>query len=290
MKYLENKISIIGGDLRIKKLAEMMAKDGFDVYTYGLNDIENVNKCGSINELVASSNVIIGPVPFSSNGRAINATFSDTEILLTDFTNELSNKTLIAGAIKDNVYELLEGKNIEVIDILKREELSVLNSISTAEGAIQIAMEQTEITLTGSNILILGFGRIGKVLAKMLMGIGANVYCEARKPQDLAWIQAFGYVPIDLKDLNENLNKFDIIINTIPNIILDETNLCNVKRDCLIIDLASSPGGVDREEVKRQNIKFVWALSLPGKVAPITSAKYIKETIYNVLNIKIKGE
>lgn len=281
---MKDKISIIGGDLRIKKLAEILTKDGINVYTYGLEEIENVNKCNTISELISSSDTIIGPIPFSSNEKTINTTFSNEEILITDFTSELSNKTFIAGAIKDNVYKQLEGKNVKIIDILKREELSVLNSISTAEGAIQIAMEQTEITLHGSNILILGFGRIGKVLAKMLTGIGANVYCEARKPEDLAWIQALGYIPIDLKYLNENLNKFDIIMNTIPNIILDKNNLNKVKEECLIIDLASNPGGVDREEVKKQNIKFIWALALPGKVAPTTSAKYIKETIYNVLN------
>lgn len=280
---MRDKISIIGGDLRIKKLAEMMTKDGIKVYTYGLDIQDNVIQCNSIKELVQSSDIIIGPVPFCSNGRTINATFSNEEILLTDFTKELNGKRFIAGAIKENVYELLKDKNVEIIDILKREELSVLNSISTAEGAIQIAMENTEITLSGSNILILGFGRIGKVLAKMLDGIGANVYCEARKPQDLAWIQAFGYTTIDLKNLNQNLDKFDVIMNTIPSVVLDESNLDKVKQDCLIIDLASNPGGVDREEVKRRKIKFVWALSLPGKVAPVTSAKYIKETIYNIL-------
>lgn len=277
-----DKISIIGGDLRIKKLAEMMTEDGISVYTYGIES-DNCIKCNSIKELLDSSNIIIGPVPFSSNNKTINATFSDNEILITDFTKEIKDKTFIAGAIRENVYELLQNKNVEIIDILKREELSVLNSISTAEGAIQIAMEQTEITLTGSNILILGFGRIGKVLSKMLSGIGANVYCEARKQEDLAWIQALGYTPIHLKDLDKNLNKFDIIMNTIPNIILNQSNLDKVKKDCLIIDLASNPGGVDKEEVKKKNIKFVWALALPGKVAPITSAKYIKETIYNIL-------
>lgn len=282
---MKDKISIIGGDLRIKKLAEMLAKDGIKVYTYGLDAQENVIQCNSIKELVQSADIIIGPVPFCSNGRTINATFSNEEILLTDFVKELNGKTFIAGAIRENVYELLKDKDVEIIDILKREELSVLNAISTAEGAIQIAMEQTDITLTGSNILVLGFGRIGKVLSKMLAGIGANVYCEARKPQDLAWIQAFGYTPIDLKNLDENLNKFDVIINTIPSVVLDSNNLDKIKQDCLIIDLASNPGGVDREEVKKKNIKFVWALSLPGKVAPVTSAKYIKETVYNILNI-----
>ena len=280
-----DKISIIGGDLRIKKLSEMLSKDGIKVYTYGLDEQENIVQCSSIRELIESSDIIIGPVPFSSNNKTINATFSNEEILLTDFTKDLNGKTFIAGAIRENVYELLKEQNVQIIDILEREELSVLNSISTAEGAIQIAMEQTDITLCGSNILILGFGRIGKILAKMLDGIGANVYCEARNHKDLAWVQSYGYTPIHLKDLNENLNKFDVIINTIPSVILDASNLDKIKQDCLIIDLASNPGGVDRDEVNKRKLKFVWALALPGKVAPVTSAKYIKDTIYNVLNI-----
>ena len=81
-------------------------------------------------------------------------------------------------------------------------------------------MEQTLKTIHGSNILVMGFGRIGKILAKMLHGIGANVYCEARKDSDIAWIEAYGYKKIHLRNLKENVDKFDIIINTIPSMIL----------------------------------------------------------------------
>ena len=135
----------------------------------------------------------------------------------------------------------------------------------------------------------MGFGRIGKVLSNMLKGIGAKVACEARKTSDLAWIKAYGYEPIPIANLKENLNRFDIIINTIPYIILDKDNLENVKRDALVIDVASNPGGVDREAIKEQKIKFIWALSLPGKVAPVTSAEFIKETLYNIFD-ELKGE
>ena len=176
-----------------------------------------------------------------------------------------------------------------MIDILKREDLSVLNAVSTAEGTIKIAIEETPKNLHGSNILVLGFGRIGKVLSNMLKGLGAKVSCEARKNSDLAWIKAYGYEPIPLPTLKDNLNRFDIIINTIPYIILDKENLENVKRDALVIDLASNPGGVDRDEIKNQKIKFIWALSLPGKISPVTSAEFIKETLYNIFN-EIKGE
>ena len=86
-----------------------------------------------------------------------------------------------------------------------------------------------------------------------------------------------------LDELDNELNQFDIIINTIPHIILNKEKLKLLKRDCLIIDIASNPGGVDRKAVKEIGIKLIWALSLPGRVAPITSAEFIKETLENIL-------
>ena len=168
-------------------------------------------------------------------------------------------------------------------DFLDDEDFAIYNSIPTAEGAIEIAMRETKMTINSSNCLVLGYGRIGKVLAKMLTGIGAKVYCEARKNEDIAWIKAYGYEPIHLNDLDGTLSKFDIIINTIPFQILDENRLDMLKKDVVIIDLASNPGGVDRKAAREKNIKVIWALSLPAKVAPLTSAEFIKETLYHVL-------
>lgn len=280
------KISIIGGDLRIAKLADMLVEEGVEVFTYGLEEYESAEfiKCSSIEEAANASDVILGPIPFSSNGENINTPFGKEKINIIHLFDTIKNKTLIAGAIKQPLFNSAADKDIEIIDILKREELSVLNAISTAEGAIKIAIEETQKTIHGSNILVMGFGRIGKILAKMLYGIGANVSCEARKNSDLAWIKAYGYNPIPLKDLNENLYKFDIIINTIPYVIIDKSNIENIRKDCLLIDLASNPGGVDKEIVKEKNIRYILALSLPGKIAPVTSAEFIKETLYNIFN------
>lgn len=281
-----NKISIIGGDLRIVKLAEMLIEEGVEVFTYGLENSELVdeNKSNMLQEAIEKSDIVLGPIPFSSNGKTINTPFGNDKILVSDFMDCLTGKTLIAGSIKPDIYEIASEKNIKVIDILKREELAVLNAVSTAEGTIKIAIEETPRNLHRSNILVLGFGRIGKILSNMLKGLGANVACEARRNSDLAWIKAYGYEPIPISNLKDNLNRFDIIINTIPYIILDKDNLENVKKEALVIDLASNPGGVDRNAIKEKKIKFVWALSLPGKVAPITSAEFIKETLYNIYN------
>ena len=280
-----NKIAIIGGDLRIVKLSEMLVNEGAQVYTYRLENADNIEtkKCESLEEAIEFADVILGPIPFSSNGDVINSPFSKEKIKVQDIINLARGKMLIAGSIKPEVYEQANDLQVKVVDIMKREELSVLNAISTAEGAIKIAIEETPKNLHGSNILVLGFGRIGKVLSHMLNGLGAKVSCEARKNSDLAWIKAYGYDAIPLSELNENLYKFDIIINTIPYIVLDKEALENVKEDALVIDLASNPGGVDRKAIKEKQIKFVWALSLPGKISPITSAEFIKETLFNVV-------
>ncbi|MGE5328655.1 MAG: NAD(P)-dependent oxidoreductase, partial [Deltaproteobacteria bacterium] len=164
------------------------------------------------------------------------------------------------------------------------EEMSVLNAIPTAEGAIQLALEEMPITLHDSKALVLGYGRIGKVLSKMLHGIGAKVYVAARKYSDLAWIEANGYTPIRMSDFSVWLNEFDVIFNTVPHVILDAKELQNIKMNALIVDLASKPGGINFEKAKEIGLKAIWALSLPGKVAPVTAAKYIKDTIYNIIS------
>ena len=183
------------------------------------------------------------------------------------------NLKIITGNISEDIEGIANTNKNHIIDVLKNEGLAVLNAIPTAEGAIQIAIEKSNITIHNSNCLVMGFGKIGKNLAKMLKGFGANVYCEARKPSDIALIDALGYNSIDLKDLNCNLDKFDFIFNTIPCIILNYTNLNNIKKECIIIDLASKPGGVDFEYAKNLGLKAIWALALPRKSSSKDSCK-----------------
>ena len=284
---MEKSIAVVGGDLRVVKLIEMLVKDGYKVYTYALENsedllnLETVEMCPTLEEALSNSKVVVGPIPLSSDRRRLSTPFGRNSVELEEFVEAMRDKHLIAG----NIYikEELENAGVEFTDLLRREEFNVLNTIATAEGTLQIAMEETQRTVHGSNVLVMGFGRIGKVLAKMLDGIGAKVYCEARKDEDISWIKAYGYNPIHLNDLNNELGKFDIIINTIPFQILDEERLNLVNKDVVLIDLASNPGGVDRKVAKEKGIKVIWALSLPGKVAPLTSAQFIKETIYHVL-------
>lgn len=281
--------TIIGGDLRIIKLARILSEDGNTVYAYGVEKAEELKGnskiilCDKLQGAVKNSEIIIGPIPFSSNGKDINSPFSDEQISIRELMHVINAKILIAGSITPEVYDLANDEYIEIIDIIKREELAVLNTISTAEGTIEIIIENTNKILHGSNVLILGFGRIGKVLARKLAGLSAKVTCAARKDEDLAWIKAYGHMATNINSIGENLSEYDVIINTVPHLILTEEKIKYIKDECLLVDLASNPGGIDKKAAKNKNLKLIWALALPGKVAPVTTAEFIKDTVYNIL-------
>ena len=279
-------ITIIGGDSRIEELVKFLEQDKNEICLYGLEKSKKLKHLKSSNTMqcaIKNSDLIITSIPLSKDGIYINTPLSDKKILIKELFEIVKNKKIITGNITSEIQNIIKFENnIEIVDVLKFEELTVLNSIPTAEGAIQIAMEKSNITIHNSKCLVLGFGRIGKILAKMLLGIGAKVYCEARKEQDIAWIQSYGYNAIYLKDLNKYLSEFDFIFNTIPYLILDKTNLKLLKQDCILIDLASKPGGIDFEEANKLHIKNDWALALPGKVAPKTAACYIYKIIKKI--------
>ena len=281
--------AVVGGDLRTIKLAKILAKEGNMVYTYGLEkaeelkEIKNIIFCEKLIEAVKMVQVVIGPIPFSSDGININMPFSDGKLSIREFMHNLNAKILIAGTIAPDVYELANDEYIEIVDIMKREELAVLNTIATAEGAIEIAIANTNKIFHGSNVLVLGFGRIGKVLARKLAGLSTKVTCAARKEEDLAWIKAYGHKGININQIDKNLSEFDVIINTVPQMILTAEKLGYVKQECLLIDLASNPGGIDKKVAKEKGLQLIWALALPGKVAPTTTAEFIKDKIYNIL-------
>lgn len=283
-----NNIGILGGDLRIVFLSQILAEDGYKVYTYGIekNNVSNGNiiECKTINEMCKICDCIISAIPFSKDGIYINAPFSDKEIRVDDTLKILANKKLIAGAIKQEVKE--KASNVDIIDLMNDERFTMLNVIPTVEGAIQIAMENTDITINDSRCLVLGFGRIGKLLSKTLKEFGANVSCMARKEKDLGLIKLFGYKDIAINTLSESLDEYNIIINTVPALVLDDKKLKLLKEinsNVTIIELASSPGGIDSEKAQEYGMKIINAQGLPGKVAPLTAAKYIKETLDKII-------
>ena len=250
---------IIGGDKRNLFLAKKLSKDGENVKVFGFDRINdeffannNIKKITNEKELLneleerethakskeierkteaeckelpretifennlkidkQNKKLIIGPIPYSTDGKTLYAPFCNKKLDI----DLLKDKKIIAGKIPK------EAADKESIDILENEYFTIKNTVPTAEGAIAKAIELTEINIDKSNIMVLGFGRVGKTLCYKLKNLGANVYAEARKERDLAWIDVFGYNAIPLEKINENICKMDIIFNTIPELILDK--------------------------------------------------------------------
>lgn len=261
------KIHIIGEDSRTVNLRK--------IYENDIVKIENAD-------------IIFCPIPFSKDGKIVNNSNITIDELINNIKN--TNKRLITGAIKEDVINKLKENNIDVIDIMEYEEFAIKNAVATSEGAIKKAIEMTDITLNKSNILILGFGRIGKCLARNLEGFGANIYCEARKNKDIALIQSMGYNEVDLDNLDDVLSQMDIIFNTISHMILNNKRVKLLKKSACVIDLASVPGGVDFEELARREINTNWYLAVPSKDSPYSAALYIKETLENIMKEEDKWE
>lgn len=252
------KVHVIGEDSRSKNLRNLYMEQGTDI---------------------VKADIIFCPIPFTRD----NVTINTTNIKIEELLEKIGGKILISGVIKDNIREILENNNIRYIDIMEYEEFNILNAQATSEGAIKKAIEMTDKTLNNSNILILGYGRIGKMLAHNLSGFTSKIFVEARKEKDIALIKTMGYNEVGLDRLDEYLEHMDIIFNTIPSMILDKSRVDKLKKNVCIIDLASNPGGVDFEYCALKNINTCWYLAVPSKDSPLSAAMYIKDTVDKII-------
>ena len=167
--------------------------------------------------------------------------------------------------------------------IFEIETVAVKNAVPTAEGAIMTAMEESEKTLFGSDNLILGYGRCGKILAHTLKGLGANVSVSYRKQLDLAYISAYNYNPIKFDDIEKVIGKYDFIFNTIPALVLNKKVLNCVSKNATIIDIAQAPGGVDYNYARSIGLRALYCPGLPGRIAPVTAAEILKEAVETIV-------
>lgn len=278
---------VIGGDMRQLKLAQLLAADGHTVHTYAL-DFEPRQYPGLIPEETLTrlhrADCVILPLTVSSGAGRLNAPLTSSEPQLSTILDQLSPRQFLCGGrIDPETAALAQVRGLILRDYFAREELAVANAVPTAEGALQLAMEHLPITIHGARVLVIGFGRVGRITAQRFAALGARVSAAARSYAQLAWAQAMGLGAEELNHLTGWLCGYDLVVNTVPAPVLGREELEDLKAECLIIDLASNPGGVDLTAAEELGLQVIRALSLPGKVAPVTAGAAIKSTIYNML-------
>lgn len=158
------------------------------------------------------------------------------------------------------------------------EEYQIANAQLTAEGAV--ALLRPETGLSGAHVLLLGYGRIARLLARELQKAGALVTAAARSGEQRAWAEAEGIEALPLDALSGALDRFDVIIGTIPAPVLTEPLLALVRKDALLLELASAPGGIDAAAAHERGLRYIRAPGLPAKYAPERAAVILRDAVY----------
>lgn len=283
-------IVVVGGDRRQIHLANQLANRWQEGPVYallleeGYSLLERQVLSSREMGILSQCDVVIFPLPLLGQDGMLHTPLSPQKVGLAECLSLLSqNAIALGGKIPSSALELAGQKGLTLIDYIEREEFSVLNAVPTAEGAVAIALQQLPITLFEADCMVIGYGRIGKVLARLLASFGAKVTVAARSSRDLAWIRADGHQSVPLSQLEAHLPQMDVIFNTAPALVLDQQALSRLSPGCLVVDLASHPGGVDFQAAEKLGLPVQQALSLPGKTAPVTAAAITLDTIFHIL-------
>lgn len=265
------RIAVTGGDRRQDLLAELLAADGHE--TQLIHAAEDLY-------FLDGADLTVFPLPACRD----DGTVTDAGLTASELFLHMPHGSVAAGGrIPPSFYGMAELRGVTLHDYTKREDFAIANALATAEGALGIAIMQMDVTLQGAACLVVGNGRIGKLLARKLALLGADVTVSARRADDLTWVKTDGHAAVHTAAVADVAGRFDVIFNTVPVMVLDVPVLEKTRPGALIIDLASKPGGVDFDAAQALGRRTVWALSLPAKTAPRSAAAYVRDSLYHIM-------
>ncbi|WP_068672567.1 dipicolinate synthase subunit DpsA [Oceanobacillus sp. Castelsardo] len=275
----ELNILILGGDNRYLEVINILASNNMNVFLNGFNKLSLENP--SIHNLETSDtdfsimDAILLPVSGTDKEGEIEATYSNASIKLTEKQLQQTPEhcTIYTGISNDFLEKIASNRNL--VRLFARNDIAIYNSIPTAEATLKIAIEETDVTIHGSEVLVIGFGRVGITVARLFAALGAKVTVTARKSEHFARIAEMGLKSIETNRIENIVSKMDICINTVPHSVIGSTIIDQMTSSTLIIDLASKPGGTDFDYANEKGIKAIHALGLPGKTAPRTAGEII---------------
>ena len=260
-------VAVIGGDKRNVHLARILQAKGCNVICYGTPEEESNKKCkvaNSLQEAVESADIIVGGIPFQEKN-------------MKEYVK--TGQRIFGGVLPQEWKDEVEQLGILCFDFMKEDTIAIYNAIATAEGTILEAIRYKDTNIHKSKSLIIGFGRCAKILAQKLKGLDAEVTISCRKETDLMLAKAFGFHSIPFSNLSEEIQEYEYIYNTVPAVVMKENMIQKMRKDAIIIDIASGKGGVDFEAAKLYQIPAYLCPGLPGKYASYASATILAEYI-----------
>lgn len=283
------KIGLLGGDRRMLKSAACLS-ESYECAVWGFASVwggedekylKNSVRCIDYESAVRGSDAVILPLPASIDGIRLNSPLSDITgesegVRLNEICEKMKKGSLLLGGLLPPLLKRFAAEHgVEVVDYYDSEELQILNSVPTAEGAIKACMEELDITVSGMRAAVVGYGRVGRTLAMRLKALGADVFCVARSKKDLSWSKCDGCIPVPLGEYREVPVRCDAVFNTVPSLIFDKALLSTLDKKTVIFELASKSGGVDAKAAEDEKIKVIPLPSLPGKTSPETAGEII---------------
>lgn len=284
MKEKHTKIAVLGGDARQVSAADHLAKAGFEVMTWGLCAVPEIaQSCETAVEAAAGASLLLLPLPLTRDRLQVNGTDLSLISLMALLRKGME---VFCGMPDETFVQEAEARGAAVIDYSRDEVFMIRNAQPTVEGAVAIAFNEMRRTLFGSSALVVGYGRIGKLLADLLVRMGVEVTVAARKRTDLAVAELHGCRTLLIPSgeggksiLPPIQGACHVLFNTVPVPLIDTRVLATLHRDTVLIDLASAPGGIDYDAANRLGLKIIVALALPGKVAPVTAGEIIGDCV-----------
>ncbi len=271
---MTDRFLIIGGGVRLEKACEAFIREGYKAEIY---------KGGKpLKSAIDNADVILLGLPASTDGANTELEGGDL-IPLRDIAALCGGrKKVLGGKLSEKVKAIFDIYSVRWADYAECEEFEILNAVPTAEGAIQIAMEEFPFTLHGAKVAVTGFGKVAKALSTRLKALGADCTIVARKGSQRAEAESLGLNAVDFPHLPHAAKECRILFNTVPALVCDKAVLSQLSPHQGIIDLASKPGGVDLDSAKAFGVNVIWALGLPGKVAPESAGEIIQKIACNI--------
>ncbi|MFD2613058.1 dipicolinate synthase subunit DpsA [Paenibacillus gansuensis] len=279
----------VGGDARMLEVIQQLSEWDATVTLIGFDNLQRqfggVSRADWTAEAVQGANAVILPVVGTDDAGRISTVFSTQELYWEDAISSQIPKeaTVFTGMAKSFLKHSCTKHGLRLVELLDRDDVAIYNSIPTAEGAVMMAIQNTDITIHGSQCMVLGLGRTGFTLARTLQGLGAKVKVGVRKDEHYARAVEMGFEPFYTKDLLNQVSNVDLLFNTIPNMIVTAQIIVNLPHRAVIIDLASAPGGTDFRYAERRGVKAMLAPGLPGIVAPKTAGRILANCLSQLI-------
>ena len=263
---------ILGGDERNRWAAEYLCGIGHEVHTFG------VPGCSDEPMPLYMERTVL---PFPSFQGALLRGVS--AIPIEEILHRVDGDSTIFGGLIGTWARAFAHRKARVFDLYSSEPLTTANTVPTAEGAICLAKEHSPITLHGANCLVLGYGRVGKILAAKLQALSAHVTVALRKAPDQALAEALGLDTDRISVYSRGLAQYDFVFNTVPAEVLTGEQLARLDKSCVLLELASAPGGFSRTQCEALGLTCCHAPGLPGKYAPKTAGILYAQSILTLL-------